>query len=308
MLMAGSAVLTFSGVAHAQSVTGHGSAVFTTLRECAPEAGSVCDGMQAPITQSNLSGGAGTEANATFTGTGVGAGSTAFGSVHFNGIGLPQIAASASAVGNVRVNSNVYFYQSYTYTGADPIDFSLVGDIHIDDSTTDNSTDPDFGGTFENGAIVFAGVTVWDAASFYQFTDAVSFADLNNSWEFSAACEDDAGVLASGSFGTGLPGGEQSFGFSTQSCSGGGALQLHTGDQFVVAGIMQFPVNRGGSIDAMHTFTVNLDPALGSETIAALRSNLAFTPTPEPATWASMMLGFGAIGLGLRRRRLLRTA
>jgi len=308
MLMAGSAVLIFSGIAHAQSVTGHGSAVFTTLRECAPEAGSVCDGMQAPITQSNLSGGAGVEANATFTGTGVGAGSTAFGSVHFGGVGLPQIAASASAVGNVRVNSNVYFYQTYTYNGADPIDFGLVGNIHVDDSTTDGSSDPDFGGTLENGAVVYAGVTVWDAASFHQFTDAVSFTDLDYGWEFSAACGDDAGVLASGSFGTGLPGGEQSYGFSTQSCSGGGPLQLHNGDQFVVAGIMQFPVNRGGSIDATHTFTVNLDPTLGAETIAALRSDLAFTPAPEPATWASMILGFGAIGTGLRRRGALLAA
>ncbi|HEV2044556.1 MAG TPA: PEPxxWA-CTERM sorting domain-containing protein, partial [Sphingomicrobium sp.] len=27
------------------------------------------------------------------------------------------------------------------------------------------------------------------------------------------------------------------------------------------------------------------------------------TPVPEPATWAMMLVGFGAIGIGMRRRR-----
>jgi hypothetical protein len=31
--------------------------------------------------------------------------------------------------------------------------------------------------------------------------------------------------------------------------------------------------------------------------------NLMVTPVPEPATWAMMIAGFGAVGIGLRRRR-----
>lgn len=30
---------------------------------------------------------------------------------------------------------------------------------------------------------------------------------------------------------------------------------------------------------------------------------LAFSPVPEPGTWAMMLFGFGAVGFGLRRRR-----
>lgn len=300
LAMAGSAVLIFSGTAQAQSASGYGSAVYTSLRACGAGAGSVCNGGQAPVSQSNLSGGAGIEADTTFHGTGIGAGSSAFGSVQFGDIGLPQIAASASAVGNVRVSTNIFFYQTYTYTGEGSIDFGLAGNIHIDGSTTDGSSDPDFAGTFENGANINAVVGIWDAASFDQFTNAASF--LSSS-QFAADCGYAPGLLASGGFHTNLPGGEQSYGFSTQNCSGGGALTLHAGQQFVVAGIMQFPVNRGGSIDATHTFTVSLDPSLGEETTQALRGSLAFAAAPEPATWASMMLGFGAIGIGLRRHR-----
>lgn len=301
LFAAASAALTFSGMAQAQSITGYGSAVFTTLRACGAP-GTFCDGTQAPISQSNLTGGAGIEANTTFSGAGIGAGSSAYGALHFAGVGLPQVRASANAVGDVRVNTNVYFYQTYTYTGADPIDFGLAGNIHVVDSSTDGSSDPDHAGTFENGGIVYAGLTIWSAPSFFSFSDAGSFMGDYN-WQFSARCGDDAGVLAAGNYGTALPGGEQSYGFATSNCSGGGPLTLHSGDQFVVAGIMQFPVNRGGWIDATNTFTVSLDPSLGAETIHALTSSLAYTAAPEPATWASMMLGFGAIGVATRRRK-----
>jgi hypothetical protein len=298
VILAGSAILSFPAVGHAQTSTGYGSAVFTTLRACPSDPSATCNGQQAPISQSNLSGGANIAATTTFSpGTGPGVGSSAYGSIHFGDVGLPTISASASAVGQVRVNTNIYFYQTYTYTGADPIDFGLTGNLHIDDSTSDGAA-----GVQAGGAIINADILIWNAASFFHFTDAASMIDANNATSFAGDCGDDAGILASGGYGGGLPGGEQTYSFSTQSCSGGGAITLHTGDQFVVAGIMQFPVNRGGSIDATHTFTVNLDPSLGEGTVAALRNSLAFTPTPEPATWASMVLGFGLIGAGLRRR------
>ena len=31
--------------------------------------------------------------------------------------------------------------------------------------------------------------------------------------------------------------------------------------------------------------------------------NLAINAVPEPATWAMMLLGFGAVGFAMRRRR-----
>jgi hypothetical protein len=42
---------------------------------------------------------------------------------------------------------------------------------------------------------------------------------------------------------------------------------------------------------------------LNSTTNAFEIDNLAINPVPEPATWALMLLGFGGIGMAMRRRR-----
>jgi PEP-CTERM motif-containing protein len=40
-----------------------------------------------------------------------------------------------------------------------------------------------------------------------------------------------------------------------------------------------------------------------------LAFNLTFTPVPEPSTWATMIVGFGALGfIGYRQARKVRAA
>jgi hypothetical protein len=38
-------------------------------------------------------------------------------------------------------------------------------------------------------------------------------------------------------------------------------------------------------------------------TAGNISGNAAFYPVPEPGTWALMLLGFGGIGMAMRRRR-----
>ncbi len=51
-----------------------------------------------------------------------------------------------------------------------------------------------------------------------------------------------------------------------------------------------------------HTLYVNGD-VVGSSHSGSYVGNLNISAVPEPATWAMMLIGFGAIGLQLRRRR-----
>jgi hypothetical protein len=49
------------------------------------------------------------------------------------------------------------------------------------------------------------------------------------------------------------------------------------------------------------TYTLTLN-GTNSQT-GALSGNITMNPVPEPATWAMMLLGFGAVGFAMRRRR-----
>jgi len=65
-------------------------------------------------------------------------------------------------------------------------------------------------------------------------------------------------------------------------------------DPFEIFGILGLNLGAG-------TYTLHLQ---GTSTgNGAFGGNVAFTSVPEPATWGMMLLGFGAIGYAIRRRR-----
>jgi hypothetical protein len=49
------------------------------------------------------------------------------------------------------------------------------------------------------------------------------------------------------------------------------------------------------------TYTLNVAGTRG--TTATFTGNISFAAVPEPGTWAMMLLGFGAVGFAMRRRR-----
>jgi hypothetical protein len=86
-----------------------------------------------------------------------------------------------------------------------------------------------------------------------------------------------------------------------------GRLHLETGDEFVLWSKLFVDRSAPGILDASHTFHVGLID-LPSDTVQMLASNLelqpySYSPTPEPAAWAMMILGFGGVGAAARRRR-----
>lgn len=89
-------------------------------------------------------------------------------------------------------------------------------------------------------------------------------------------------------------------------------LNIAVGDPFVIIAYVGAYTN--GTTDFFNTVklkSIGLDPAytLNADDNGALARNadgsysLAINAVPEPGTWAMMLVGFGAIGFGMRRRR-----
>jgi len=76
----------------------------------------------------------------------------------------------------------------------------------------------------------------------------------------------------------------------TSSTVGGTLLTSTPGTQLTYANL---------TANTWYTFryTANMSTA------GSISGNATFYPVPEPATWALMLLGFGGIGLAMRRRR-----
>lgn len=89
----------------------------------------------------------------------------------------------------------------------------------------------------------------------------------------------------------------------TTATLNGTAFTFNPSGQFEFGSVGNVPLVTSG----LNTLTVN-----GNAGTAALGANasfsgvLSFAPgsaVPEPATWAMMLVGFGAVGVGMRRRR-----
>jgi len=122
---------------------------------------------------------------------------------------------------------------------------------------------------------------------------------------FSATCSTPGAVGIADSGASHLSG-EHSSTLGATDC-GDGLLHLESGDQFVIWEKLWVDQGSPGAIDATHTFSLSFADDVPPETQQLVASNLSvasFRPSiPEPGTWALMIVGFGAAGSALRRRR-----
>jgi hypothetical protein len=314
-LLAASAVALLA--AHSAGAQTYGSASESTYRDCSGvSATQACDGTGTGqgIRATVLSGGSLSTANSDLTLSGQtlpapfgnpgtvtvpSDGSYARSTVGFtSGLDLPVIHGStySNPTGQDRMNINSIGYQSYDYTGPSGVDFSLTGNLSIDNSSTDGGD-----GTLPGGAIYTAYVAIWDPSVLAGLTTA---GDIFNS-AFLADCST-AGVLAIGEMSGPLSGGPASISVTTSAC-GGGPLLLTTGEEVLAVAGLQLPVNRGGFADASHTYLTTLGSDLSADDkeilVAGLQSGESILGVPEPAAWALMLSGFFGMGSMLRRRR-----
>lgn len=273
----------------------YGTFAFGSLRSCngAP-AIAECPG--GPTIKRAFGGGVGTRTGSARLDATAGtpqAGSFATSAVEFGGLQLPILHGSSYAASNARINAAAQGWQTLTYTGHFRTPFALRGSLTVDASATSPSN-----GLLPGGGIYVGYVGIWDLAAFP--VDAVRDPLFLNLPGVNDGCGT-PGLLGFGST-LGLATGD-SFAITLQTVScGAGPLYLNPGQQIVANASISLFTNRGGFIDASHTFVTDLDPELGAPVIAALTANL-MPAIPEPGSWVLLLAGFAAVGTSLRRRR-----
>ena len=86
-------------------------------------------------------------------------------------------------------------------------------------------------------------------------------------------------------------------------------LNLVHGQDFYIYSRLETFIFGNEVSDASGTFTIGINPREPEALGAFLAANVAPLGVPEPSSWALMLLGFGAVGAGLRsRRRMAATA
>jgi hypothetical protein len=300
--LACAAVLALTGLApavgHAGSV--YGSAAIITNRPCLAAPADLCVVNGVPRNFTQFAGGMFTSFDTSapvMPGGASGAAGVSFGDGY-----LPTVRVGTTAGAATRTGATAVAFRSFTYTGADTIDLALNGVLH-----NVNSGDALEGDGFVEGNFNVA-LSLLRVSDLNIFSPSSTANDISSS-PIGFRDRSDGAIAASGYQSLGKGAGEHTgviVGLS-QACTGH-ALTLHTGDDFVVVAALQAISNRGGFIDDMHTFSVQVDAEhtylTGTTQVVdpVVLTQSLNGAVREPASWVLMILGFGLTRAALRRR------
>ena len=210
-------------------------------------------------------------------------------------LGLPKMRAVAVGGPDSFNYGYLQSYQAYTWNGATSIDLNVGAFIGRLDYTAEGP-----GSTY-----VLASLAIIDGSlrGSQVIQDAWARGTLFGG--FTATC-DTAGAIGLGSTGPLISSGSISA-VVTPTC-GAATFHLDPGEEFIVQSRLWVSHAGNGYTNALNTFSIELSPDTPVDVQAALAQNLrlsstSLAPVPEPATWAMMIVGFGAVGSVLRRRR-----
>jgi PEP-CTERM motif len=282
-----------------------GSGAILTNRYCTEAVGTNC-ALLGPRLFTQYAGGLGTGLVTSATNEN-NLGASGFASVDFGAGYLPTIKVASFSGPLTRTGASADAFRVYTYTGALAINLALTGSLHYITSGNDNVPGE------EAGAGIFnANLAILPVSSLGEFgMTAIEIISAPGS----GFTDCGGGATAAAYVGSAGTTGENSTTINLSSTCSNAPITLHTGDSFIVYAGLQALSNRGGFLDASHTFTVAYDPVNTVFTESGASVGAAYlaanvVAVPEPATWAMMMFGFGIVGGAMRRKRTvqIRTA
>ena len=275
-----------------------GSAAILTNRACSEAVGTDC-AFTTPRTFTQYAGGLGTSFSTNAVNEN-GSGASGLASVSFDEGYLPTVKVASFSAQQTRTGASATAFRAYSYNGAAAINLVLTGSIHYI-----TSGDTGVAGESAGEGIFNVNLAVLPISALSSFgTTAVDIINSSSIGYASCGAGEIAGIYTGSS---GTTGDQRRTVSLAQSCSGG-AITLRTGDTFIIYAGLQAISNRGGSLDASNTFSVNYDPvatvfADTGQSVGAAFFQTNLSAVPEPATWAMMLLGFGTAGTAMRRRR-----
>lgn len=292
------AILTTPMVAQADTPT-FGSGAILTNRLCTNAPGADCAIGRRNFLQ--FAGGAGSAFTTSATNE-AGTGAAGMASSSFGVNALPTLGVGSFSGARTRTGASAVAYQTFTYSGAKAINLVLAGTLHF----------------FGSGDLIAAGMPGFEPAGQAFFGVNIAIVSPSMLADFGTTAQElissptafadcGSGAIAhtfASSAGTGA--GEHSLAVSLNTVCNGGAITINPGESFASVFTLQAITNQGGSLDGTHTFSATFDPVntVFTDTGAAVGSQflaLSISAVPELGTWATMLIGFGLIGLCLRR-------
>lgn len=210
---------------------------------------------------------------------------------------LPVLKIRADVLSNAVAQGYAYGFQGYRNISDSSLALSYVGNL-------------DFTGTglgFVTPSIAILSSAVRDRAI------GELWVSVNATGGFVADCSTPAAIaVVSGSAIYGQGSQSASIDTAAGTCGGIGPAMIAPGQEFYVLSRLLAYQYQTGFRDASHTFITDISPLVAPETRARLATALApislAAAVPEPTSWALLIVGFGAAGTAMRRRRALALA
>jgi hypothetical protein len=299
-----------SAQAQSQSVKGtFGSAAFQSVRNCWGLPDEVnCMGPQSPDTsrkETYQPGGPGQSLNSVVYPQ---SGGTLVSRLTFAELDLPILKSGAWAGDDNRIASTIVSYMGFDFNGPNGTPYALDALIDWKSSGAPRAFQDIQNGIQPNGEYGgegYGSFSMWlfDAAYVPMFTNANSITSFTPEKTCGSAGVLGTAFLDMVTATSGYHEGSVTLGMGCD----GNPITLRNGGSYVLFTQIQTVANRGGFLDATNTIRVQLAEDLPEEAKAVLRESVVTgrSLVPEPATWAMLITGFGAVGMAARRRRAL---